>query len=167
MADKNKAPMYGVGIVSIFMIFAVLCLMTFALLSISSAKADLRLSEKNAQYVAGYYSLTGYGSEVIDATVQLWQGEERPAVETVQNAITAQQDGERSIVSQSVTQTDDGLAISFTVKLAGSESTLSVGYTLNPPQAERRCDFDNYTFLSADNTEQIDWGLPVWQDVGD
>ena len=161
MADKNKAPMYGVGIVSIFMIFAVLCLMTFALLSISSAKADLRLSEKNAQYVAGYYSLTGYGSEVIDATVQLWQGEERPAVETVQNAITAQQDGERSIVSQSVTQTDDGLAISFTVKLAGSESTL------NPPQAERRCDFDNYTFLSADNTEQIDWGLPVWQDVGD
>jgi len=55
---KKHESAYGVGIISIFLIFAVLCLTVFATLAVSSARADLRLSEKNADYVKSYYAAT-------------------------------------------------------------------------------------------------------------
>lgn len=55
---KKQESAYGLGIISIFLIFAVLCLTVFATLAVSSARADLRLSEKNADYVQKYYAAT-------------------------------------------------------------------------------------------------------------
>jgi len=55
---KKQESAYGLGIISIFLIFAVLCLTVFATLAVSSARADLRLSEKNADYVKKYYAAT-------------------------------------------------------------------------------------------------------------
>lgn len=43
------------GITSILMIFVVLCLTAFGVLSYSAANADLQLSEKNAQNIRNYY----------------------------------------------------------------------------------------------------------------
>lgn len=45
----------GTGITSIFMIFIVLCLTAFGVLSFSAAKADYNLSVKNSQYITNYY----------------------------------------------------------------------------------------------------------------
>ncbi len=44
------------GITSILMIFVVLCLTAFGVLSFLSAKADLNLSEKNSQNIINYYN---------------------------------------------------------------------------------------------------------------
>jgi len=55
---KKQESAYGLGIISIFLIFAVLCMTVFATLAVSSARADLRLSEKNADYVRKYYAAT-------------------------------------------------------------------------------------------------------------
>lgn len=55
--EKNR-PRTGlsVGICSILVIFVLLCLVTFAVLSLVSARADKALSEKNLQHVTDYYT---------------------------------------------------------------------------------------------------------------
>lgn len=45
----------GTGVPSILMIFVVLALTTFAVLSFTSARADYKLTEKNCKYIIGYY----------------------------------------------------------------------------------------------------------------
>jgi hypothetical protein len=42
--------------VSLLVIFLVLCLSIFSVLSLSTAKSDLKLTEKSAQAIAGYYA---------------------------------------------------------------------------------------------------------------
>ena len=56
MSDKRTAsPPVVVGAVSLITAFAVLCLVVFALLSLSTAQADTRLSDKASAATYGYY----------------------------------------------------------------------------------------------------------------
>ena len=59
MAEQTrKQPGTGIGVggSSILAVFVVLCLTTFATLSLVSANADLRLSRKSAESVSAYYT---------------------------------------------------------------------------------------------------------------
>ena len=51
--DKRSAP--AVGASSLLVIFAVLCLTVFAMLSLSTVQADKRLSDASAAAALGYY----------------------------------------------------------------------------------------------------------------
>ena len=52
--DKNRSPI-GVGVVTLCMVLMVLCLAVFSALTLASAQADLRLSQRNAETVSAYY----------------------------------------------------------------------------------------------------------------
>lgn len=62
-ADRFSPP--AVGASSLLVIFAVLCLTIFALLSVSSVQADERLSRAYAQTVAGYYAAETEAEEIL------------------------------------------------------------------------------------------------------
>ena len=55
----------NIGMSSLILIFIVLCLTVFGLLSLSSAGSDWKLARKNAEAVRGYYKagsgIFGYG----------------------------------------------------------------------------------------------------------
>lgn len=53
------------GIISIMMIFVVLCLTAFGVLSYSSANADMKLSVKNADSISAYYKAESIINEKI------------------------------------------------------------------------------------------------------
>ena len=53
---KRKLSFTSVGGSSILTIFAVLCFLVFALLSLSTAKANYNLSEKSVKAVSNYYA---------------------------------------------------------------------------------------------------------------
>ena len=55
MDEKRKGAFPPVGISSLLVIFAVLCLTVFALLSVSTVRADRTLSDNAAAAVEGYY----------------------------------------------------------------------------------------------------------------
>ncbi len=55
----------AVGGVSLLVVFAVLCLTVFALLSLSTVRADERLSLASAQAVADYYSADCAAQEIL------------------------------------------------------------------------------------------------------
>ena len=61
----KKSPTPSVGISSILMIFMVLCLTTFGILSFSSARADLNLMKKNASAVKTYYEADAASEELL------------------------------------------------------------------------------------------------------
>ena len=55
MNEKQRVGFIPVGVTSLLVIFAVLCLTVFALLSVSTVRADKALSEKSAAAIDGYY----------------------------------------------------------------------------------------------------------------
>lgn len=69
--EKNKFRFPVMGVSSLLIIFAVLCLTIFAILSISTVSADARLGDKAAESVAAYYAADGQAEKVL---AQLRQG---------------------------------------------------------------------------------------------
>lgn len=65
MAEKRKATFPPIGVSSLLVIFSVLCLTVFALLSVSTVRADQRLHENTAQAVAGYYQADCEAEEIL------------------------------------------------------------------------------------------------------
>ena len=59
---KKKTFHIGTGITSLLMIFVVLCLTTFGILSYTSANAEVALTKKNSDYVDAYYNAYSKGS---------------------------------------------------------------------------------------------------------
>ena len=61
MAKSEMKSSANIGSASFILIFIVLCLGTFGLLSLTSAKNDLDLAERNAAAVSGYYQADAEG----------------------------------------------------------------------------------------------------------
>lgn len=56
MNKKKISVGMSVGFISLLVIFVVLCLVTFAILALSSSQADMALTRKSADYQAEYYA---------------------------------------------------------------------------------------------------------------
>lgn len=54
--NKRERKFPGTGLITILMVFMLLCLITFAVLTLSSARADLRYSEQTAERAKNYYA---------------------------------------------------------------------------------------------------------------
>lgn len=55
MSEQSSGGRANIGTSSLILIFIILCLTIFGLLSLSSAGSDWKLAEKNAEAVRGYY----------------------------------------------------------------------------------------------------------------
>ena len=65
MAEQTSRNKVNIGLSSLILIFIVLCLSTFGLLSLSSARGDLELAERGAQAAKEFYD------KVIDKEIVL------------------------------------------------------------------------------------------------
>lgn len=65
MAEKQRSAPPMVGASSLLVIFAVLCLTVFALLSVSTVRADQRLSDNAAEAVEEYYAADCAAEEIL------------------------------------------------------------------------------------------------------
>ena len=63
---SRSFPMMNMGMALLITIFVVLCLVTFAALSLVGARNDQRNSEKLAEATTAYYSATNRAYEIID-----------------------------------------------------------------------------------------------------
>lgn len=63
--NKNKTTFFSAGISSILLVFVLLCLIIFAVLSLASANADYKLSQKSAQRTQKYYSAESSAAETL------------------------------------------------------------------------------------------------------
>ena len=73
---KNKQQSYfgNIGTSSLLVIFLVLCLATFAILTLSSARSDYSFSERLAAHRLGYYEASGKAEAVVDRIDEVLSG---------------------------------------------------------------------------------------------
>lgn len=83
MNEKRPAAFLPVGLSSLLVIFAVLCLTVFALLAVSAVGADRALSDSSAAAAEAYYQADG----AAETTLALLRAGERPAHVREQNGI--------------------------------------------------------------------------------
>ena len=62
---KKQSSFSSIGITSLVLIFVMLCLLTFSVLSLVTARADLRLSQKNAERTSAYYDAENRANDVL------------------------------------------------------------------------------------------------------
>ncbi len=105
----NSGTTPPIGGSSLMVIFAVLCLTVFALLSLSTVEADARLSQKNADHVSSYYAAEVEAEEILAA---LRRGTIPEGVQVSEN-----------VYSYS-TKISDNRELSVKVQLDGSEYTI-------------------------------------------
>lgn len=75
--EKRRFSPPAVGGSSLLVIFAVLCLTVFALLSLSTVQADKRLADSASKAVTGYYEADAKAEEIL---ARLRRGEEPEGV---------------------------------------------------------------------------------------
>ena len=80
MKKQNSFSLTSVGGSSLLVIFAVLCLTVFALLSLSSVKAERRLADAAAQSVTDYYRADLQAEEIF---ARLQNGESLEGIEEI------------------------------------------------------------------------------------
>ena len=81
MAEQTSRNKVNIGLSSLILIFIVLCLSTFGLLSLSSARGDLELAERGAQAAKEFYE----ADERIKAAVDFITSEKMLAVGQEEN----------------------------------------------------------------------------------
>ena len=64
---KNNIPFIPVGISSLLITFLILCLAVFSVLSLSSAVAEQKLSQKTADHILEYYTASNTANDTLAA----------------------------------------------------------------------------------------------------
>ena len=81
MSENKSGPLFGIGGVTLLTVLLVLCLTLFSVLALSSAQADLRLSEKNARMVTAYYTAENQVYDLIKQVETIWpEAGRRPTI---------------------------------------------------------------------------------------
>lgn len=73
MAEQVSRNKVNIGLSSLILIFIVLCLSTFGLLSLSSARGDLELAERGAQAAKEFYEADSKGQQWLAGSDRMLQ----------------------------------------------------------------------------------------------
>ena len=65
-SEKAPAPFFNIGASSLLVIFLILCLVTFAILTLTSAKSDAVFAEKLAHHKMNYYAACNTAESTLD-----------------------------------------------------------------------------------------------------
>ena len=110
---KRKMSFTTVGGSSILTIFAVLCFVVFALLSLSTAKANSQLTNKSIEAVTNYYKAD---TEAEGILAKVRQGSDIPAGVTIHKAETTK-NGVKRIVADNIGYIGWDAFASYTCKI--------------------------------------------------
>lgn len=87
-SEKAPTPFFNIGTSSLLVIFLILCLVTFAILTLTSAKSDADFAEKLAHHKTNYYAACSTAESTLDeidaVLADAWQ---LSAVGTSKNSI--------------------------------------------------------------------------------
>ena len=87
-SEKAPTPFFNIGASSLLVIFLILCLVTFAILTLTSAKSDADFAAKLAHHKTNYYAACNTAESTLDeidaVLADAWQ---LPDTDTGKNSI--------------------------------------------------------------------------------
>ena len=159
MQNKHKPPITNIGSVSLIMIFIVLCMVTFAILSLSESTGDYKFTEKLASHTTDYYTASSQAERALAEIDALLHdaGENVISSETLfyQNVIEAINNASLNDINDLAATFDNDkvLYISYDVPLGDSQK-LYVRLRVNAPQASTSA---AYTITAWQTLQTDEW----------
>ena len=150
MADYEMKRKANIGSSSLILIFIVLCLATFGILSLSNARRETVLSEKNAAAVQAYYQTDSRGAEFFAQAEQSLKA--APAAAPTDAVKT-----EALAVFGDFYNQETGR---FSTDIP-MEHGQALRIELEPEWDARRCRVDTWRVYQKEDYE-IDQSIPVW-----
>lgn len=155
----NKRMNPGVGAASILMIFVILCVTVFGILSFSSARSDWKLTQKNAESIQKYYAADAKAQELLREldTRMIQLTLEHPSIDATTLAKELSKNPLRFIALE---ETDTPERLAATIPMGElQEIQLEVELSSSPP---------HYRVVRYQLTPSAEWSgdnqpLPVWQ----
>ena len=139
-SEKAPAPFFNIGASSLLVIFLILCLVTFAILTLTSAKSDADFAEKLAHHKTNYYAACNTAESTLDkidaVLADAWQlsDTDTAAVFTeIETQLTALDSREQLQLSMDFTQSEP--IISYAVAIDDKQN-LCVTLTLTAAPAK-------------------------------
>ena len=139
-SEKAPAPFFNIGASSLLVIFLILCLVTFAILTLTSAKSDADFAEKLAHHKMNYYAACNTAESTLDkidaVLADAWQlsDTDTAAVFTeIETQLTALDSREQLQFSMDFTQSEP--TISYAVAIDDKQN-LCVTLTLTAAPAK-------------------------------
>lgn len=133
-SEKAPAPFFNIGASSLLVIFLILCLVTFAILTLTSAKSDADFAEKLAHHKTNYYAACNTAESTLDeidaVLADAWQlsDTDTAAVFTeIETQLTALNNREQLQLSMDFTQSEP--TVSYAVAIDDKQN-LCVTLTL-------------------------------------
>ena len=131
-SEKAPAPFFNIGASSLLVIFLILCLVTFAILTLTSAKSDADFAEKLAHHKTNYYAACNTAESTLDeidaVLADAWQLSDTAAVFTeIETRLTALNSREQLQLSMNFTQSEP--TVSYAVAIDDKQN-LCVTLTL-------------------------------------
>ena len=127
--SKRKYPTINIGSSSMLVVFIILCLVTFSVLSVASANNDRKYSEKIADRTTAYYEASNKAEELLsqidDKLKQVYEQYNAGYLSQVPDVLTSI-DG---------IDTSDFPSVSFSVPINDTQ-TLSVSLLIQIPEKE-------------------------------
>jgi hypothetical protein len=138
--QRRGAASPGTGIASLLLIAVILCLTAFGVLAFVSARADLKLTDANAQTVKSYYAARGTAQKALAQLDELLLEKQSVGGDYATGALAA------ALSLPNGEENTDG-TVSYTFPLS-EETALAVTVRLEPTGADTR-----YTVLSEQIVE--------------
>lgn len=114
-SEKAPAPFFNIGASSLLVIFLILCLVTFAILTLTSAKSDADFAEKLAHHKTNYYAACNTAESTLDeidaVLADAWQLSDTDTSKNSTNNDSSQSDSTSSDSSQSDSTSSDTAAV--------------------------------------------------------
>ena len=151
MAEKSSRNKVSIGASSLILIFIVLCMATFGLLSLSSAQGDLKLARRNADAVKGYYEADNKGQQWLKGVDEVLKEEMGKGQDSTQCSLEIKDrlgdlyDRETGLISTDIPM-DRGRSLRI-------ELVLMCG--------EKRYEVKSWYVYNSEEYE-IDTSMPVW-----
>lgn len=139
-SEKAPAPFFNIGASSLLVIFLILCLVTFAILTLTSAKSDADFAEKLAHHKMNYYTACNTAESTLDGIdailADAWQlsDTDTAAVFTeIETQLTALDSREQLQLSMDFTQSEPTISYAAAID---DKQNLCVTLTLTAAPAK-------------------------------
>ena len=114
-SEKAPAPFFNIGASSLLVIFLILCLVTFAILTLTSAKSDADFAEKLAHHKTNYYAACNTAESTLDeidaVLADAWQLSDTDTSKNSINNDSSQPDSTSSDSNQPDSTSSDTAAV--------------------------------------------------------
>lgn len=114
-SEKAPAPFFNIGASSLLVIFLILCLVTFAILTLTSAKSDADFAEKLAHHKTNYYAACNTAENTLDeidaVLADAWQLSDTDTSKNSTNNDSSQPDSTSNDSSQPDSTSSDTAAV--------------------------------------------------------